>query len=242
VTGGPCVAIALVPSSDSDGARPSGERSCRGEAGPIFHRLGIAIVVGVIASLGSAPAAWADTCCANRAVTFVPSPATVGETVRIDGIVCLAPDNSGPLPLVLRGAWLSQDRIPAEADPATTPGDPRVHPATDLPGDDGWLSFESVTGAGMAAAGSATITVPGLASGSYQLWWRCDNGGGPGSGIHYSGGPRLTIRSGGPATDLAGTVPTEPPLILALLVWLAGFLAALVVLGRRDASRRRQGR
>jgi len=37
-------------------------------------------------------------------------------------VACLDADNTGPLPLNLTGFWLSRDRVPADADPASVPG------------------------------------------------------------------------------------------------------------------------
>lgn len=67
------------------------------------------------------------------------------------------------------------------------------------------------------AAGSAAIVVPNLPDGRYQLWWLCDNGGGPGSGIHYSTGPRLAI---GVAPDTA-TETARPPAASDSQAWRA---------------------
>lgn len=179
-------------------------------------------LVAVLALALLAPAVRADTCCANRAVTFSPQSADPGETVKIRGIVCLKPDNRGPLELNLVGWWLSPDDIPAEI-PGDTPGNPAVHHPDDLPRVGKWHDFASVSDPGVKAAGSATIVVPRLPDGSYQLWWHCDNGGGPGSGIHYSGGPRLFVGLPVTSTEVAvaagrvDTMPVAPFLVLAAL-------------------------
>lgn len=79
-----------------------------------------------------------------------------------------------------------------------------------------WHAFDSVAAgaAGVAAPGDATITVPDLADGRYQLWWWCDDGSGPGGGIHYSTGPRLAI---GQVPDTATADPTADPIIAGSL-------------------------
>jgi hypothetical protein len=187
-------------------------------------------LVAALAMILLAPAVQADTCCANKAVRFSPSSATPGDTVRIDRIVCRDAYNDGPLELNLVSWWLSSDDIPA-ADPGDVPGSPDVHLADDLPRVGRWHPFASVSDPGVATAGSATIVIPTMSPGTYQLWWRCDNGGGRGSGIHYSGGPRLAV---GVPDTAAGAAPTQvvtpsrpstlPILLLAGLVGLAVML------------------
>ena len=181
----------------------------------------------------------ADTCCANRSVTFSPPAVMPGEAVEVRGIVCLSYDNSGPLPLNLVSYWLSTDHIPADPDPGTTPGNPRVHPADDLPASNAWLPFESVSGAGEASAGSATLRVPdSISDGTYQLWWVCDNNGGPGSGIHYAGSARLRV---GDPPDTATFVPETPETpvghewstVLVAAASAGGWLGARRAMGRR---------
>ena len=189
---------------------------------------------GLLALAILVPAVRSDTCCANRNVSFVPERAMPGDTVRVEGMVCLAADNSGPLELNLVSFWLAKTDVPARSDPDTVPGEPIGPQAGDLPPVEQWPAFASVSGAGAKAAGSATIVVPQLRSGTYQLWWRCDNGGAPGSGIHYSGGPRLPVGPPDSATVAAPAAPvTAPALPIALL---AGALAGIATL-RRVARR-----
>lgn len=203
------------------------------------RRVVAAVLLAAMALMISAPLALADTCCANRSVTLVPRVAMPGETVRLEGIACLGPYNGGPLALNPVEFWLSTDRVPADPNPGDTPGNPAVHLAGDLPRAGRWYPFASVIDEGERVIGSATIVVPDLADGTYQLWWRCDNGGGPGSGIHYSGGPRLRV---GPDTSTAEPVsPPQPPSFPALL-WAVAVAAGLVTVRRvaagRPASRR----
>lgn len=207
------------------------------------RRTAIGVLAGFAVLALTVPVALADTCCANTPVSFEPATAMPGDTVRLDGISCLASDNSGPLALNLQGFWLSTDDVPADPDPGDVPGSGLVHLAEDLPPVEDWPAFEIVTGAGRAAAGSATIVVPTLANGSYQLWWWCDNGGGPGSGIHYSGGPRLAVGSTAPDTaTVAPAAGAEPVMPHALLPAL-GMVAGLAVLRRvAEADRRRRAR
>jgi hypothetical protein len=145
-----------------------------------------AVVIGIAAVLLLAPAALADTCCANTRVRLDSPSAKPGDAVRLIGMRCLHADNSGGLPLSLGSFWLWAGDRAGEADPDAVPG-PGL--PQDLPPVEEWLRFASVD----VAAGSAAIIVPNLPDGRYQLWWWCDNGGGPGSGIHYSTGPRLAI-------------------------------------------------
>ena len=193
------------------------------------------VLAGAIAVLALAPAATADTCCANTHVTFTPASAEPGDRVEIHGIRCLGPDNHGPLELNLVAFWLSTDRIPAD-DPGDVPGNPAVHLADDLPRVGRWLPFESVTHAGQTRKGTATIIVPDLPDGSYQLWWRCDNGGGRGSGIHYAGGARLYV---GIEPDTATVDPAPaPPSSVPAFVAVVGLIAGLVTFVRLSGARR----
>ena len=176
----------------------------------------VCVLAGMTTALALAPIATADTCCANTRVVFTPTSADPGDVIAIDGIRCLAYDNSGPLELNLEAFWLSSDRVPADPDPGSAPGGP-ARPANDLPPVDQWLPFASVTHAGQARSGTTTIVVPDLPDGSYQLWWRCDNGGGPGSGIHYSGGSRLFVGIPDPDTATVDPEPTTSPVGPALL-------------------------
>lgn len=192
---------------------------------------------GLTAVLLAASVALADTCCANTAVGLDHSSATIGDAVTATGIVCLGPDDSGPLPLNLTGFWLSRDRLPAVALPGGGGDGGRL--ANDLPDVETWLPFETVTGSGTAATGTATFTVPAVASGSYQLWWHCENGAGPGSGIHYSGGSRLRVHTTGPNTATEATAPRGVPAgILLLAAVITAAVAAGTLRRGRPAGRR----
>lgn len=172
-----------------------------------------AMVIAIAAVLVVAPAVLADTCCANLPVGLNPRSAMPGDVVLITGLECRNYDNTGPLPLSLGAFWLSTARRPADPDPGSVPG--LGLPAPDLPPVEKWHRFASVPDAS-ATAGDATIIVPDLPGGTYQLWWWCNDGSGPGGGIHYSTGPRLAV--GGPpdtATEAVGTAgipgwPLEP--------------------------------
>jgi hypothetical protein len=198
----------------------------------------IGTLSGLAAVLLAASVALADTCCANTALKLHPTTANLGETVTVGGIVCLGPDNSGPLPLNLDGFWLSTDHVPADADPGSVPGG-GGRLANDLPGVETWLPFASVTGGGAAAAGTVTLVVPAVTSGSYQLWWHCENGAGPGSGIHYSGGSRLRVQATGPNTATGLTpLPGAPAGILLLAASIA--TAVVAQIWRRGRAVRRR--
>jgi hypothetical protein len=99
-----------------------------------------------------------------------------------------------------------------------------VHLADDLPPVGRWHPFASVSDPGVATHGSATIVVPRLPDGTYQLWWRCDNGGGRGSGIHYAGGQRLAVGLPVTSTEPVRTAPadTRPIAPILLLAGVAG--------------------
>ncbi|MCJ7711215.1 MAG: hypothetical protein MUQ32_10360 [Chloroflexi bacterium] len=148
-----------------------------------------AVVIGIAAVLLLAPPVLADTCCANVPVKLDPPSAVSGDTVRLTGLRCLRSDGTGPLSLNLGAFWLATGHRPAE-DPGDVPGN---LPYPDLPPIEKWLPFESAPPFDSTTRGDATIIVPDLPDGRYQLWWLCDNGGGEGSGIHYSPGPRLAI-------------------------------------------------
>lgn len=202
------------------------------------RRMATAVVLAAMTLLILAPTVLADTCCANTSVTPVPHAAMPGDTVRLDGIACLNYDNSGPLPLNAVEYWLSTDHVPADSNPGDAPGDPDVHLATDLPPAGQWLPFASVTVKGEAAVGSATIVVPDLPHGTYQVWWRCDNGGGEGSGIHYSGSPRLTVGATTPDTAIAQPAPNPRPATSSALAWVVAMAAGILTLRRIAAVRR----
>ena len=148
-----------------------------------------ATVIGAAAVLMLAPAVLADTCCANVPVALDPPAAMPGDVVRLTGLQCLNADGSGPLPLDLGAFWLSTGERAAEADPDTAPG-PGL--PGDLPPTEAWLPFDGV-GDASASGGDATIIVPDLPDGTYQLWWWCNEGTVPSAAIHYSTGPRLAI-------------------------------------------------
>ena len=148
-----------------------------------------AMIIGIVAVMLIAPPVLADTCCANVPVELDPTAAKAGDTVKLIGLECRNADNSGPNPLRLGSFWLATTDRAAETDPDSTPGEglPQVLPPTDE-----WLAFDSVPDV-VTGPGDATVTVPDLADGRYQLWWWCDDGSGPGGGIHYSTGSRLVI-------------------------------------------------
>lgn len=186
-----------------------------------------ATLFGIAATLALAPAVLADTCCANVPVGLDPPSAMPGDSVRLTGLQCLRSDGTGPLPLDLGSFWLWTGERPAEVDPDTVPG-PGL--PGDLPPTEEWLPFDSVPDA-TTTSGDATITVPDLPDGTYQLWWWCD-GSGPGGGIHYSTGPRLAV--GVPpdtATEVAdSSAPSSPPgwpVALVFALAAAGFVATL---------------
>jgi len=163
--------------------------------------ISVSVVASGVAALLSVSVALADTCCANAAVRFDAPHAQPGATVHISGLVCLDADNSGPLAFNPTAFWLSADQVAADPDPGSVPGSGLAHLANDLPPTEQWLKFAAVANRGAVARGSATFIVPQLDDGTYELWWLCDNGGGPGSGIHYSGGPGFRVGAGIPATD-----------------------------------------
>ena len=197
-----------------------------------------ATIIGIAALLMLAPPALADTCCANVPVGLDPPSAMPGDIVRLTGIQCLKADNAGPLPLNLGAFWLAKGKRAAEAQPDTAPG-PGL--PGELPPVDKWLDFASVPDP-TATSGNATITVPDLPHGTYQLWWWCDDGSGPGGGIHYSTGPRLAIGSS-PDTATEASVPHGSsgspgwPVGLVLALGVAVFVR-LVRFPYAQASRR----
>jgi hypothetical protein len=177
-----------------------------------------AFAIGLIAAAAALAAAQpvsADTCCANVPVQPAPRSVDPGDVVALTGLQCLRSDGSGPLSLNLVSFWLATGRRPAE-DPGDTPGN---LPYPDLPDVETWYPFASAPDFETAASGAATIVVPDLADGRYQLWWLCDNGGGPGSGIHYSTGPRLTIGTP-PDTSTLPVATADGPLPSVWPAWL----------------------
>jgi hypothetical protein len=177
-----------------------------------------------------AQVALADTCCANTAVTLEPERALPGQTVTVRGIRCLNADNSGPLSLNLRAFWLSSASVPADPDPGSVPGSGIGIPA-DVPPVERWLPFAD---AGDAEGDTASLVVPVVPRGSYQVWWLCDNGGGPGSGIHYSGGSRLAVGSRGPDTSTADPGPSAVPHWPAVLLF--SVVVTTVVMSRATSA------
>jgi hypothetical protein len=179
----------------------------------------LALLLATPAVLLMAPAALADTCCANLRTSFDPPSAHSGQVIHVTGLQCLNYDNTGPLPLRLGAFWLSAARRPADPDPGSVPG--LDLPFPDLPPVETWPTFATVPDPSVTT-GSATIVVPDLPAGTYQLWWWCDDGSGPGGGIHYSTGPRLIV-GGVPdtATEPLGVMPSAPSSRNALLVLAA---------------------
>jgi hypothetical protein len=199
------------------------------------------LLAGITAMLIFAPTVAADTCCANTSVVLHPATARPGDSVRVDGIACLNYDNSGPLALNVKSFWLSADDVPADADPGSAPGSGLARLANDLPPVEQWLPFASVPDAGQVRIGAATIVVPDVPRGSYQLWWLCDNGGGPGSGIHYSDGPRLKVDPGSPDTATVDPAPARSPASPAALLVAIGLAAGFVTLCHVPVRRRHPG-
>jgi hypothetical protein len=185
-----------------------------------------------------APAVLGDTCCANTEVGLEPASASPGATVRLTGLRCLAADGSGPLELKLDAYWLSAGDRAAEADPDTVPG-PGL--PSDLPSTDAWHPFDSVTPAA-DGTGNATITVPPLDAGTYQLWWTCDERGGPGSGIHYSTGPRLAVGTMPDTSTVADPPASRDSRLLLGLVFAVGIVPFIAALRRDRRGSRRRGR
>ncbi|HEY3334213.1 MAG TPA: hypothetical protein VGK16_03160 [Candidatus Limnocylindrales bacterium] len=184
-----------------------------------------------------APPALADTCCANTRVEIDPRTAVPGAKVELTGLRCLAADNTGPLAFAPRAFWLWQGSRAAEADPDTAPGEGLPQ---DIPPTETWLPFDSAREAG--GVGSAVITVPKVPDGRYQLWWWCEDGNGPGAGIHYSTGPKLTVgdppdtATAGPGSATDPRTPGPAPLLL-----LVAGLTAFVGTVRVSMLRRRRG-
>lgn len=198
----------------------------------VLIRAGLAAIV---ATIMLAPVAVADTCCANTAVRPEPAIATAGQTVRMIGIRCLNADNTPSSTGDPQRFWLWPGHRAADSAPDTTPGEGL--PAS-LPAVETWPSFGSVQQDG-ALPGTATLTLPAtLRPGTYQLWWWCD-GFGPGGGIHYSTGPRLSV--GPPDTAIAADPsPATPPsgvgsTLPLLVIGVVAFLASLA--GTRRSSR-----
>lgn len=188
----------------------------------------LAVLMAALALLAAAPAALADTCCGSATVTFDPPRAIVGQTVRLDGLVCVDASIGSPIALAsLERFWLT-----------TAPHDAFLD-GTSRPDVGDWPTFASATAPG-TTLGTATIVIPDLPDGRYELWWACaeDSGtGGISHVVHFSTGDRLVI--GTPPTDTAArpgsAVPAARTTELGLLV-LVGSLAGaamLLRLGRR---------
>ena len=185
-----------------------------------------ATAMGITAVLLLVPVVLADTCCANIPVVLDPPAVMPRDVVRLVGLRCLNADNTGPLPLNLGAFWLATGTQAADPDPASAPG-PGL--PGDLPPVDKWLPFASVPDRA-ATSGDATIVVPDLPHGTYQLWWWCDDGSGPGGGIHYSTGPRLAIGAvpdtATETASLAGSAnPSGSPDWPVALVLVPGLIA-----------------
>jgi hypothetical protein len=187
-----------------------------------------AAIISIAAALVVPPVALADTCCANTTVRLDPQSARAGDAVRLTGMECLNADNTGPKPLNLGSFWLWTGDRGAEAVPNEVPG-PGL--PGDLPPTEEWLPFDSVD----AAARSAVITVPALPDGTYQLWWWCDDGSGPGGGIHYSTGPRLAV--GVPDTATEALDPPETPSVQGLPAWPVPVFGLSAMIAAMWASR-----
>ena len=157
-----------------------------------------ATMLGIAAVLLLAPAVLAGTCCANTAIGLDPPSAMPGNAVRLFGMRCLNPDSAGSLPLNLGAFWLAADNRPATGNDEPGSG----LPAT-LPPITEWLPFDSAPDPALGS-GEATITVPDLPDGMYQLWWWCVETG-PGGGIHYSSGPRLAVGDNPEQADAPAT-------------------------------------
>ena len=175
-----------------------------------------AVVIGIAAVLLLAPAALADTCCANTRVTLDPPSAKPGDAVRLIGMRCLRADNSGGLPLSLGSFWLWAGDRAGEADPDTAPG-PGL--PQDLPPVEKWLPFDSVD----VAAGSAAIIVPQPARWQVPAVVVVRQRRGAREWIHYSTGPRLAI---GVVPDTA-TEAARPPGVSDSHGWRAWLVLAL---------------
>src|SRR5512140_2070718 len=85
---------------------PCDEAFRHGEMRMNRRRLVTAHALAALTLMILAPTVLADTCCANTSVAPTPRMAVPGDTVRLDGIACLAADNSGPLPLNPVEFWL----------------------------------------------------------------------------------------------------------------------------------------
>jgi len=179
--------------------------------------------MGIAAALLISSTALADTCCANVPVRLDPPSAMPGDTVRLTGLRCLTSGGKGPLSLNLDAFWLATGYRPAE-DPRDVPGN---LPSPDLPPLRKWHPFDSAPPFDSTRRGEATVVVPDLPDGWYQLWWRCDNGGGRGSGIHYSTGPRLAIGVA-PDTAIEAVGSSGSPGSRGSPVWLLLALGASV--------------
>jgi hypothetical protein len=196
-----------------------------------------AALAAILAALLLAPPVLADTCCANTAVGLEPASAMPGDSVRVVGITCLRADNSPSGTLEPQRFWLWPGTRAAEAFPDTTPGEGLP---VDLPAVETWPSLSSFQALASDSA-IVTLTVPDLAPGTYQLWWWCDDGSGPGGGIHYSTGPRLSV--GVPDTATApGVVEPIPARNQAWLVAGLVGLAALTFVTVVFRSPRRRSR
>jgi hypothetical protein len=199
-----------------------------------MHRPATAATAAVVlvATLALAPVASADVCCGTADVTFDPPRAQAGKTVTLDGLVCVDPANGTQATLAsLRGFWLTrQDDRAFLDDPA------RPDPAE-------WPAFASVPDPN-AKTGSATIVVPSLRDGRYNLWWACQDAASADSYVlHASTGSRLVV---GPPPETATETAPEPTPTSPRADWLlvlaggAGVVAYLVrkPRGRPDAGAR----
>lgn len=186
-----------------------------------------AIPTAVVALLLLAQVALADTCCATAPIALDPPAAIPGQTVRLIGMRCLTSDGAQTNPLKL-GRFLLTARSPDVPGAGPT--------AAGLTAVKSWLAFKQVPSPAQAI-GVASIIVPNLPRGDYQLWWWCDDGSGPGGGIHYSTGPRLRIGIVAPDTATEPSVPTDIPQQRVPALLVLGVAVFLIVLRRGHPGR-----
>ncbi len=144
-------------------------------------------------------------------------------TVRLIGMECLSNDGTQTNPLKLGRFMLTSRSLEIPGIGPTAAG---------LPPIGKWVRFKQVPDSS-ATTGDALVVVPDLPNGTDQLWWWCDDGSGPGGGIHYSTGPRLRIGPVAPDTAIEPNAPADTRdgsgvallasagvvFVLALLMW-----------------------
>jgi hypothetical protein len=175
------------------------------------------LMATVLAAL-TAPAALADTCCGTADVRFEPPSAAPGVTVTVEDIRCVEADGATSLDLAtLDRFWLT-----------TMPRDAFLESEASIDYES-WPTFAEVRDP-TEAEGTATIVVPGLPPGSYQLWWGC--AGSDGSVVrHYATGSPLRVGPPTPDTSTAATVDDRSggrPDLVVLALALTGTLLALL--------------